>query len=102
VDVIGRDLKYNVAVSKYWRASVRKVSNAMHVLSYMQGEDLARDTEVPSHVEVRAAPGGYYLMRMGKVGRCIFETWHMTLAEAKAQAEFEYAINEADWAELAS
>jgi len=86
----------------YWRAPVRKVNNATHVLSYMQGEDLARETDVPSHVEVRNAVGGCYLMRMNKQGKCIFDTWHMTLAEAKAQAEHEYAISEADWRELAS
>ena len=88
-------------MSSYWRAPVRKVNNAMHVLSYMQGEDLARETEVPNHVEVRTAVGGFYLMRMNKLGKCIFDTWHMTLAEAKAQAEHEYAIAETDWNELA-
>jgi hypothetical protein len=88
-------------VSRYWRAPVRKVNNATHVLSYMQGEDLARETDVPSHVEVRTAVGGFYLMRMNARGKCIFETWHMTLAEATSQAEFEYAIAETDWSELA-
>jgi hypothetical protein len=67
----------------------------------MQGEDLARETDVPNHVEVRTAVGGFYLMRMTGQGKCIFDTWHMTLAEAKAQAEYEYAIAETDWAELA-
>jgi hypothetical protein len=88
-------------VSSYWRAAVRKVNNATHVLSYMQGEDLARETEAPNHVEVRVTVGGCYLMRMNRQGKCIFDTWHMTLAEAKAQAEFEYAIADADWSELA-
>ena len=87
-------------MSSYWRADVRKVTNAMNVLSYMQGEDLARETEAPSYVEVRTAVGGYYLMRMNKQSRCIFDTWHMTLAEAKAQAEHEYAIKDADWREV--
>ncbi|HEY5920113.1 MAG TPA: hypothetical protein VIV11_00525 [Kofleriaceae bacterium] len=89
-------------MSRYWRATVRKVNNAMNVLSYMQGEDLARETDAPAHVEVREAVGGYYLMRMNKQAKCIFDTWHMTLAEAKAQAEHEYAITDADWNELAS
>jgi hypothetical protein len=88
-------------VNTYWRAPVRKVDNAMHVLSYMQGEDLARETDVPNHVEVRAVAGGFYLMRMQREGKCIFDTWHLTLAEAKAQAEFEYAIADADWTEVA-
>ena len=87
-------------MSSYWRAAVRKVNNATHVLSYMQGEDLARDTDVPNHVEVRTAVGGFYLMRMNVQRKCIFETWHMTLSEAKAQAEHEYAIAETDWTEL--
>lgn len=90
-----------VPVSSYWRAPVRKVNNATHVLSYMQGEDLARETDVPNHVEIRIAVGGCYLMRMNAQGACIFDTWHMTLAEAKAQAEFEYAIADGDWSELA-
>lgn len=88
-------------MSSYWRAPVRKVNNATHVLSYMQGEDLARETDVPNHVEIRIAVGGCYLMRMNAQGACIFDTWHMTLAEAKAQAEFEYAIADGDWSELA-
>lgn len=88
-------------MSSYWRAPVRKVTNAMNVLSYMQGEDLARETEVPSHVEIITAVGGFYLMRMNKLGKCIFDTWHMTLSEAKAQAEHEYSINDADWSEVA-
>jgi hypothetical protein len=90
-----------MAESTYWRAHVRKVSNATHVLSYMQGEDLARESDVPSHVEVRAVPGGFYLMRMRGEGSCIFDTWHLTLAEAKAQAEFEYAIEDREWSEVA-
>src|SRR5262245_56964033 len=95
-------LKYKtVAVSSYWRAPVLKVNNATHVLSYMQGEDLARETEAPNHVEVRGVAGGFYLMRMNKHGKCIFDTWHMTLVEAKAQAEFEYAVADAEWSELA-
>lgn len=88
-------------MSSYWRAPVRKVNNPMNVLSYMQGEDLARETEVPSHVEIITAVGGFYLMRMNKLGKCIFDTWHMTLAEAKAQAEHEYAIADGEWAEVA-
>ena len=87
-------------MSTHWRAPVRKVNNAMHVLSYMQGEDLARESDVPSHVEVRTAVGGCYLMRMNKAGKCIFDTWHMTLAEAKAQAEHEYGIAETSWTEV--
>ena len=40
-------------------------------------------------------------LRMSAKGKCIFDSWHMTLAEAKAQAEHEYAIADADWRELA-
>ncbi len=88
-------------MSSYWHAPVRKVHNPMNVLTYMQGEDLASETEVPSHVEVRPTAGGFWLMRMSAKGKCIFDSWHMTLAEAKAQAEHEYAIADADWRELA-
>ncbi len=90
-----------MTASTYWRASVRKVDNPMHVLSYMQGEDLARETDAPDHVEIRVVVGGYYLMRMDKQDTCIFDTWHMTLAEARSQAEFEYGITDDDWTELA-
>ena len=33
-------------------------------------------------------------------GRCIADTWHATLAEAKAQAQFEFASEFGDWVEV--
>jgi hypothetical protein len=87
-------------VSTHWRAPVRKVQSATHVLSYMQGEDLVSDAEAPSHVEIRAVSGSFYLMRMSREGKCIYDTWHLTLAEAKAQAELEFAIEDREWIEV--
>ncbi|WHL18686.1 hypothetical protein [Stenotrophomonas acidaminiphila] len=40
---------------------------------------------------------GFFLLRMDEAGRCISDTWHSSLEDAKRQAMFEFSINEADW-----
>jgi len=40
---------------------------------------------------------GFYLLRLDPEGQCLADTWHQSLEEAKAQAAFEYEIDESDW-----
>jgi hypothetical protein len=69
---------------------------------------LVRGTVVPGNpvgpsvrVEIdEARSGGFYLYHYDTAGRCIADTWHATLAEAKAQARFEFEIEGADWVEV--
>jgi hypothetical protein len=55
----------------------------------------------PARVEIdESQSGGFYLYRYDAAGRCIADTWHATLAEAKEQAWFEFEIEAADWVEV--
>jgi hypothetical protein len=51
----------------------------------------------PTWVELVEENGGFYLYRLDDRGHCIADTWHQTVEEAKAQANFEYEIREEDW-----
>lgn len=44
-------------------------------------------------VEIRNENGLFYLMRLDGRGACIADTCHLTLEEAKAQAQFEYELD---------
>ena len=50
-------------------------------------------------VEISQESGGVYLYHFDKGGICIADTWHMTVEEAKDQANFEFGILESDWQE---
>lgn len=56
--------------------------------------------QVPSHpayIEVVAEDGGYSLRRHNADGTCIADTWHVSIKEAREQAESEYVIGDDDW-----
>ena len=55
--------------------------------------------EVPPVIRVRieAADGAFYLFRFDASGEMVADTWHLTEAEAKSQAKWEYEINDLDW-----
>ena len=46
---------------------------------------------------VEAAGGACYLLSCDSAGRQIWDTWHMTVEDAKHQADYEYGVREADW-----
>jgi hypothetical protein len=51
-------------------------------------------------VEIEYRDGGYFLLYFDEAGECFTDTWHPTLEDAKAQARFEFAIQEKDWKEI--
>ena len=84
------------------RATVRNVTgNTTH----LRGVRIADDLEVttvpdPKTVEVLEQNGSIYLLRFDEAGQCIADTWHETLEAAKAQASFEFGIEEGDWQDV--
>jgi hypothetical protein len=50
-------------------------------------------------VEIVEDEGCFYLYRYDAAGVCVGDTWHMTIDEAKAQAEFEFRVGATDWKE---
>jgi hypothetical protein len=74
------------------RATVRRVTGkTRHLLG-------ALPLPHPKIVElVLEEDGAIFLLRLDDEGQCISDTWHETVEAAKAQAKFEYEIEEGDW-----
>ena len=83
-----------------FRANVRAASGKT---KHFQGELVAGDPgktaelPLPHFVEIVEEDGGFYLYRYDSTSRCIADTWHTSMEEAKEQAKFEYEILESDW-----
>ena len=58
------------------------------------GEDV---TAQIASVEIDEGDRDCYLFYFDANGNCLTDTWHETLERAKAQALFEFAIDEDDW-----
>jgi hypothetical protein len=81
------------------RARVRSVTGKT---LHRQGERIADEIVIsalppPTSVEILEQDGAFYLLRLDSQGQGITDTWHDTLESAKAQAAFEYEIEESDW-----
>jgi hypothetical protein len=64
----------------------------------MEGDHLVKDrSPTPAWVEIQLSDGGFVLLHMDADGVCLADTWHETLVEAKAQAQFEFGIQDEDW-----
>jgi hypothetical protein len=49
-------------------------------------------------LEIRPGKDGVYLVRLDSERKALTDTWHRDVDEAKAQALFEYAVTDGDWA----
>lgn len=80
------------------QALIRNVTGATtHTVATADGPAAC---PAPSYVVIEEQEGAFYLFRYTREGHCIADTWHLSVEEAKAQAEFEYGIEEADWSEI--
>ena len=77
------------------RASVRRATgNTRHVIHAGESIDLASEI---AWVEIEPADGAYFLFYFNANGECLADTWHDSVESAKAQAGFEFEIEETDW-----
>ena len=81
-------------MSRYAANVRRATGHTVHHFATADGEQLA-----PEAVRVVLEPSehGVVLLRFAASGDFAGDTWHQTLDEAKRQAHFEYAIEDADW-----
>lgn len=84
------------------RATVRKVTG---ITTHLRAERPAGDLEVttvpdPKTVEVVEQEGAIYLLRLNDRGEFLADTWHETVEAAKAQANFEFGIEDGDWKDV--
>ena len=80
------------------RAKVQQVSGtAKHMHAASHGPSAIPD---PDYVVIEEQAGAFYLLRFSRENECLADTWHLTVEEAKNQAEFEYGIKTTDWVEV--
>jgi hypothetical protein len=63
------------------------------------GESLSVAAQI-AWVEIEPADGAHYLLYFNTSGECLADTWHESAEQAKAQARFEFEIEESDWKEV--
>jgi hypothetical protein len=84
------------------RATVRAATgNTRHLRATPLPDaiDVARLPD-PITVEIVEQDGAFYLLRLNERGECIADTWHETVDAAKAQAIFEFMIEDSDWKQV--
>jgi hypothetical protein len=86
------------------RATVRGVTGKTTHLHGVPSAGTIEVTKVPDPkaVEVVDQDGAFYLLRIDGEGRCIADTWHENVEGAKAQASFEFGIQDSDWKDIGS
>jgi hypothetical protein len=84
------------------RAAVRKVTgNTAHLRGMRRAGDLEMTPlPDPQAVEVVEQDGAIYLLRLDDRGECLADTWHETVEAAKAQANFEFGIEDSEWKDV--
>jgi hypothetical protein len=65
-----------------------------------EGEDQRRPLPHPDVLVIEAEPEGVFLFRYTAAGEFGGDTWHESIADAKAQAEFEYGDAVGGWFEI--
>ncbi|WP_437751217.1 hypothetical protein [Sorangium sp. So ce1389] len=77
------------------------VERTKHAVGGLVGQVPTAVFQVPPAVwvEIEEVAGGVQLYRYSSEGVCVADTWHLTVDEAKAQAEFEFGIHAPDWSD---
>jgi hypothetical protein len=82
------------------RASIRRATgNTRHVIHVAESNDVASQI---AWVEIEPADGAYSLFYFSANGECLADTWHESAESAKAQARFEFEIEETGWTDVHS
>jgi hypothetical protein len=53
--------------------------------------------KLPGRTLIEHRPDGVFLLRLKDSGQCVGDTWHLSVEEAKEQAEIEFADHLSDW-----
>jgi hypothetical protein len=82
------------------KAKVKKITGAsQHSTSSDSG---LVPTPDPAWLEISSDESGTFLIHFNADGQSIADTWHLTVDEAKSQAEFEFEIQDSDWTVIGS
>ena|SRR5688572_13285906 len=61
------------------------------------GADLREPVGPPELIAIEEKPDGVFMFRFGPNGQVVGDTWHMTVEEAKQQAQGEFGDVLSDW-----
>jgi len=62
--------------------------------------DTRRELGPALFLVIEEEPGGVFLYRFDAKGGCVSDTWHMTIDDAKGQAEYEFPGVALNWEEM--
>jgi len=82
------------------RAKVRTISETTrHALGEFENGRVVESEQLsrPAWVEISEEDGMFYLLHYNAQGKSFADTCHLTLPEAKSQAEFEFGIPASAW-----
>lgn len=73
-----------------------------HSIGYIENGEPIEMESLPNakSLEIVETDSGVFLYRYSDSGVCIADTWHLSIDEAIAQAEFEYQIKKTSWYEI--
>jgi hypothetical protein len=54
----------------------------------------------PAVLVIEEKLDGIFLFRFMRDGSCVGDTWHLTVEDAKQQAEYEYGIAPSEWKQV--
>lgn len=85
------------------RAQVKRQTGATkHYRAHIEATKAIKEEKfaVPAWVEIQPSDDAFLLLYFAPSGECMTDTWHATLNQAKAQAQFEFEIRDEDWEEV--
>ena len=83
-----------------FRAAVRSATgNSKNFYGTIIGNELVpvAPIPVPTQIEIRGEPGGFFLEHFAGDGAFLTDSWHATLEDAMRQAEFEFGTSPDEW-----
>jgi hypothetical protein len=82
-------------------AKVRQITGrTSHSVGGWDGSRVSvRPVGTVSYVEIVEADEAFFLLYFDHEGHGIADTWHLSVEDAKQQANFEFLIAEEDWSE---
>ncbi len=86
------------------RAQVARATGATrHWVGRPDAPGGEQPVSIPSYVEIEErADGTAFLFYLGADGKCLADTWHTTVGDAKRQAALEFATTEDDWRDVSN
>ena len=61
------------------------------------GVDNREEMRGAAFLIIEQKPDGFFLYRYNDKGECVGDTWHMSIDDAKGQADSEYGANKQPW-----